>query len=88
MFKGIVCAVLLAAFAASGAQAAGPTEFNKHFGDMDKNSDGYVDQAEWSKAFPKDADEFAKADGNKDGKVNHDEWHSFKKGKGIKDSHQ
>lgn len=73
--------------ATSLAFASGNERFAKHFGDMDANSDGFLDKAEWTKAMPGDEAEFTKADTSKDGKIDHDEWHAFKKSKGVADKH-
>lgn len=87
MRKSIMVLIGVLLCAANLAFASGHERFSKHFGDMDANSDGSLDKAEWSKAMPGDEAEFAKADTSKDGKIDHDEWHAFKKSKGVADKH-
>ena len=62
-----------------------PESFNAHFGDMDSNSDDFVNWEEFKAFFPRaEPKVYAVLDLNKDGFVDHDEWHEFKEAHGLK----
>ena len=63
----------------TGAFASAASDYNAHFGDMDKNKDKAVTWEEFSAFFPgAEKAKFDEADADKNGKVDHGEWHKFK----------
>ncbi len=73
--------ILMAMLLISGASFAG-SDYNAHFGDMDKDGNQIVVKDEFAAYFKdnsKPDEAFAIIDADSSGGIDHDEWHAFKK---------